>query len=69
MLFSYQNSTEIITLSVKEVKDIDAAWDYAIKEARGDSKKVIIEEFIDFELEITLLTIREKNGETNFTDN
>ncbi len=51
---------------VKEVKDIDEAWDYAIKEARGDSKKVIIEEFIDFELEITLLTIRERDGTTKF---
>jgi len=51
---------------VKEEKDINTAWDYAINEARGDSKKVIIEEFIDFELEITLLTIREHDGETKY---
>ncbi len=51
---------------VKESKDINKAWDYAIKEARGNSTKVIIEEYIDFQLEITLLTIREKNGSTKY---
>ncbi len=51
---------------VNEAKDLEKAWDSAIKEARGDSKQVIVEEFIDFNLEITLLTIREKNGSTLF---
>ncbi|MGB2924541.1 MAG: ATP-grasp domain-containing protein, partial [Limnothrix sp.] len=43
-----------------------AAWDYAIAGARGDTAKIIIEEFIDFEVEITLLTIRQWEGETLF---
>ena len=33
---------------------------------RGDRPKVIVEEFIDFDYEITLLTIRQKNAETVF---
>ena len=35
---------------------------------RGDRKKVIVEEFINFEFEITLLTIRQRNGETIFCE-
>jgi formate-dependent phosphoribosylglycinamide formyltransferase (GAR transformylase) len=33
---------------------------------RGDRQKVIVEEFINFEFEITLLTIRQRNGPTLF---
>ncbi len=51
---------------IKNAKEIQAAWDSAIKESRGDSKQVIVEEFIDFDLEITLLTIRQKDGSTLF---
>jgi len=47
---------------VKSEKDIDYAWNYAIEGARGNSGRVIIEGFIDFDYEITLLTIRHKDG-------
>jgi len=43
-----------------------AAWDYACSNMRGDEKKVIVEEFIDFHLEITLLTVRQWDGPTLF---
>ena len=36
------------------------AWHHAVENMRGDRPKVIVEEFIDFEYEITLLTIRQK---------
>ena len=40
------------------VADIDAAWDYAAAGSRVDAGRVIVEGFIDFEYEITLLTVR-----------
>ena len=51
---------------VKKKHDLDQAWDLAIKKSRGKSNKIIIEEFVEFDLEITLLTIRQSNGETLF---
>ena len=48
--------------------DIQASWDYACQGMRGDRQKVIVEEFIHFEFEITLLTIRQRNGSTLFCD-
>ncbi|NJN73457.1 MAG: formate-dependent phosphoribosylglycinamide formyltransferase [Limnothrix sp. RL_2_0] len=51
---------------VKNADELEKAWDYAIAGARGDTAKIIIEEFIDFEVEITLLTIRQWAGETLF---
>jgi len=39
---------------------------YAINNSRGDIKEVIIEEFISFHTEITLLTVTQKNGKTLF---
>jgi phosphoribosylglycinamide formyltransferase 2 len=50
----------------KTESDIQASWDYACAGMRGDRKKVIVEEFINFEFEITLLTIRQRNGKTLF---
>ncbi|MBK5285646.1 MAG: formate-dependent phosphoribosylglycinamide formyltransferase [Bacteroidia bacterium] len=47
---------------VKNEMDIEYAWNYAIEGARGKSGRVIIEGFIDFDYEITLLTIRHKDG-------
>jgi phosphoribosylglycinamide formyltransferase 2 len=41
-------------------------WEYAINNSRGDIKEVIIEEFISFHTEITLLTVTQKNGPTLF---
>ena len=51
---------------IRNVNDVDNAWDYAIKGSRGDVKEIIIEEFIDFEYEITLLTLTQDNGNTLF---
>lgn len=49
-------------------KDITKAWAYAQANRRGDQTKVIVEEFIRFDLEITLLTIRTRDGKTIFVD-
>lgn len=51
---------------VKKATDVEAAWKYAVEGMRGDKQKIIVEEFIPFELEITLLTIKQKNGPTLF---
>jgi len=51
---------------VKTENDIQKAWQYAMDGSRGDYKEVIIEEFIKFESEITLLTVTQKNGPTLF---
>ncbi len=45
---------------------IENAWNYAIDGSRGDYKEVIVEEFIKFNSEITLLTVTQKNGNTLF---
>ncbi len=47
-------------------QELPTAWQAAIADSRGDSQKVIIEEYIAFELEITLLTIKQWQGETLF---
>lgn len=47
---------------VKSEKDIDYAWQYAQEGGRSGGGRVIIEGFIDFDYEITLLTIHHKNG-------
>lgn len=47
---------------VKTDKDIDTAWQYAQEGGRSGGGKVIIEGFIDFDYEITLLTIRHRDG-------
>jgi phosphoribosylglycinamide formyltransferase 2 len=51
---------------VRSVREVGKAWDYAVAGMRGDTKKVIVEEFIPFESEITLLTIKQKSGPTIF---
>lgn len=51
---------------VKSENDIEKAWTYAIEGSRGDLKEVIVEEFIRFDYEITLLTVTQKNGPTLF---
>ena len=53
---------------VKSANELEQAWDYAIKGSRGNSSKIIIEEFINFEQEITLLTIKQKNSDTLFCE-
>ena len=42
--------------------DIDKAWDYAQSGGRSGKGKVIVEEFVDFDYEITLLTVRHRDG-------
>jgi phosphoribosylglycinamide formyltransferase 2 len=44
------------------------SWEGAVKGMRGDRKRVIVEEFIKFDYEITLLTVRDKNGYTEFCE-
>ena len=51
---------------VKSVGDIENSWNYAMEGSRGDYKEVIIEEFIKFNSEITLLTVTQQNGNTLF---
>ncbi|HKC67844.1 MAG TPA: formate-dependent phosphoribosylglycinamide formyltransferase [Bacteroidia bacterium] len=51
---------------IKTKDDVTKAWNYAMEGSRGDYKEVIIEEFIKFDAEITLLTVTQKNGNTLF---
>ena len=51
---------------IKTVDDIKKAWDYAMEGSRGDLMEVIVEEFISFDYEITLLTLTQKSGTTLF---
>ncbi|MDJ0594027.1 MAG: formate-dependent phosphoribosylglycinamide formyltransferase [Pleurocapsa sp. MO_226.B13] len=51
---------------VKSEGEVATAWEYAIAGARGDTQKIIIEEFIEFETEITLLTIKQWDAPTIF---
>ena len=42
--------------------DVGTAWDYAVANMRGDRPRVIVEEFVEFDSEITLLTVGTKDG-------
>ncbi|MEO7564351.1 MAG: formate-dependent phosphoribosylglycinamide formyltransferase [Sphingomicrobium sp.] len=42
--------------------EVGEGWDYAVANMRGDRRQVIVEEFIDFDSEITLLTVATKDG-------
>lgn len=48
--------------TVKTDADIDAAWDYAQSGGRAGKGRVIVEGFVDFDYEITLLTVRHRDG-------
>ena len=48
--------------TIKSADAIDAAWNYAVAGMRGDRVRVIVEGFVAFDYEITLLTIRTKDG-------
>lgn len=52
--------------TVRTAAEISTAWRYAIDGSRGDLREVIVEEFIDFRTEITLLTVTQHNGPTLF---
>jgi phosphoribosylglycinamide formyltransferase 2 len=51
---------------IRTVEDIEKAWNYAMEGSRGDLMEVIVEEFISFDYEITLLTLTQTNGNTLF---
>ena len=51
---------------VKTADELEHAWEYGINGSRGDIKELIIEEFIRFDSEITLLTVTQKDGPTLF---
>jgi len=53
--------------TIKSAADIDPAWEYAQSGGRAGAGKVIVEEVIDFDYEITLLTVRHKDG-TSFCE-
>ncbi len=52
--------------TVYTFEELAPAWEKAISESRGKSVEVIMEEFIHFTSEITLLTVSQKNGEIIF---
>jgi phosphoribosylglycinamide formyltransferase 2 len=51
---------------LRNLDELQQVWDYAITNSRGDIKEIIVEEFIAFHSEITLLTVTQKNGDTLF---
>jgi len=51
---------------IKTEADILKAWNFALEGSRGDLMEVIVEAFIDFDYEITLLTLTQNNGNTLF---
>lgn len=51
---------------VKSDADLETSFNYAMEGSRGDLKEIIIEAFVDFHTEITLLTVTQQNGETLF---
>ena len=48
--------------TVRAAQELEAAWDYACAGMRGDRVRVIVEAFVAFDYEITLLTIRHRGG-------
>ena len=51
---------------VKGPEELEHAWRYGCEGSRGDIRELIIEEFIRFDSEITLLTVTQQNGPTLF---
>lgn len=52
--------------TIKSVADIESAWNYSQAGKRGDIAEVIVEAFVTFHTEITLLTVTQQNGLTLF---
>ncbi|PKW29403.1 formate-dependent phosphoribosylglycinamide formyltransferase [Flavobacterium lindanitolerans] len=52
--------------TIKSPEDIEKAWNYAVEGSRGDVVEVIVEAFVKFNSEITLLTITQNNNPTLF---
>ena len=51
---------------VRSSQQVAPAWEYAVEGARGDTQKIIVEEFINFETEITLMTVKQWDAPTIF---
>jgi len=51
---------------IRTASDIERAWQYGLEGSRGDLAEMIVEAFIDFDYEITLLTLTQKAGPTLF---
>ncbi|MDO4569042.1 MAG: formate-dependent phosphoribosylglycinamide formyltransferase [Planctomycetia bacterium] len=51
---------------VRSQDEVDAAWEYGISGSRGDICELIVEEYIPFDYEITLLTVTQNEGPTLF---
>ncbi len=52
--------------TIKTEADIEKAWNYAVEGSRGDVVEVIVEAFVNFNSEITLLTVTQNNAPTLF---
>jgi len=52
--------------TVRSEEEIEKAWNYSQSGKRGDIVEVIVEAFVSFHTEITLLTVTQKNGPTLF---
>lgn len=52
--------------TIRSEADIETAWKYAMEGSRGDVVEVIVEAFVNFESEITLLTVVQKDNPTLF---
>ena len=52
--------------TIKTEDEIQRAWDYSQSAKRGDIAEVIVEAFVGFDFEITLLTVTQRNGPTLF---
>lgn len=52
--------------TIKSEEDIAKAWNYAVEGSRGDVVEVIVEAFVNFHSEITLLTVTQNNNPTLF---
>ena len=48
--------------TIKSQEDIEKAWNYAVEGSRGDIVEVIVEAFVNFHSEITLLTVTQNNN-------
>ncbi len=48
--------------TVREDAALEEAWQYAVANMRGDRPRVIVEQYVDFDYEITLLTVRTADG-------
>ena len=48
--------------TARTAEEVGAAWDYAVANMRGDRPRVIVEEFVAFDSEITLLTVSTRDG-------